>query len=266
MMMDDMLVIKLGGSVVTTPEAPFAVNLAAIRQIVSLLVKAGRPLCVVHGLGSTGRVVLPLYEDNRIAPERSVVANHVQNEFRKLHQQIALEFERLGLRPRSFDPEALFIPEAGEVHHAFLDPVVAAIRRGETPILYGGTLRDVHRAFSILSSDQILEVAAGLFSARSPALWICDTDGVLSGDRRTIARITPQTLPDVWRPDMSADPSGAMENKLRVAIRMAQAGISSALFGLGSLQAVLNSHATSSGPVASEAWTIVSSTDWSRHK
>jgi isopentenyl phosphate kinase len=221
------IVVKLGGAVITGwKHGRPAYDSAATRNLAEVLREAGGPLIVTHGTGTIGRAVLAGYDTTTtISVAREPVAHDVQLTLRRLHHCVIRELRSSGLPARSFDPESVFEISGGRVVWAGLELLRRAVRRGEVPVLSGGTYRTREGEYGILSSDRILEhLAAHLDVDR--VVIATNVDGVLDETRHAvIPELTPDTRGQMWRqPYDERDATGGMTSKVEVCFNLAARG------------------------------------------
>lgn len=227
-----MLIVKLGGSMLTRRAPVRVFDNRWADWLPALLADHGGPLCLTHGLGTFGRDWMPLYDGrSSIDGARSALARTVQADLRALHHHVLACLASIGCPLRSVDPESVFRCHAGEITDGWLGPVSAALAAGEVPVLYGGTVLDDDGSHSVLSSDTIMEFVATRLGA-TEALWLSDVPGVFVDmpDRgRTIAReLGPADLAALSTlGDDDGDVTGGMRGKLRVALRLREHGVAS---------------------------------------
>jgi isopentenyl phosphate kinase len=216
-----LLVVKLGGSIVTRRDGRCRYDSETVRRLGAVLAAAEQPLALVHGLGSLGRAYLPLY-DGRILRDRGI-GYALQLEFLKLHHLVLTDLEDAGLAVAALDAQTVFAHRAGSVLSSSLDPVHRRIAERRVPVLHGGTFRDVEGRFSVLSSDEIAEqLTRGL---NGQLIWVTDVDGVMRSQDEVMPVLTAGNQREMMRIDYDgADLTGGMSNKVRISLRLAEAG------------------------------------------
>lgn len=221
-------VAKIGGALITRRDVPFQVAEERMtrlaREIASVPVDG---LVLVHGLGSFGRAVMPLYDGNRIRRSRSQLGRRVQGLLAELQDRFTDCLDAAGVPVSPLDAGTVFAVRAGEVLTVAAETLRAHLAAGRVPLLCGGTVLSVDGDFSIVSSDRMTVELARALQARA-VVWATDVDGVLDRDGRLLRSIDDASLHRMWRPAaVDDDPSGAMHGKVAEALRLATCGIDS---------------------------------------
>ena len=207
--MNDLVFVKLGGSVITDktrPETPRPETIARLAGEVAAAL-AARPalrLVVGHGSGSFGHVAA------QRAGTRSGV--HSAADWRgfvevaaaaaRLNRLVTELFLAAGVPVWSLQPSASAWCRGGELVSLELLPVEWALSRGLVPLVYGDVALDDLQGGTIISTEQIL---AYLARRIRPARMVLagEVDGVFEADplrepgARPIAEITAANWPEV---------------------------------------------------------------------
>jgi len=100
-----MILIKLGGSIITNKEKPLTANRLAIRRITSSLRKIKEPLIVVHGGGSYGHYWSVKYDMHTKPSKYSIKGvSVVKNSMVELNRIILQSFLESNLTPYCLPP------------------------------------------------------------------------------------------------------------------------------------------------------------------
>ena len=107
-----MILVKLGGSIITNKEKPLTANRSLIRRITSHLRKVEEPLIVVHGGGSYGHYWSVKY-DMHTKPSRYSIKgiSLVKNSMVELNQIILESFLESNLRPYCLPPSDFMLAD-----------------------------------------------------------------------------------------------------------------------------------------------------------
>src|SRR5438094_8496576 len=105
-----MILIKLGGSIITNKEKPLTANKPTIRRLTSHLRRIKEPLVVVHGGGSYGHYWSVKY-DIHTKPSRYNIkgVSVVKNSMVQLNRIILESFLESNLRPYCLIPSDLML-------------------------------------------------------------------------------------------------------------------------------------------------------------
>jgi isopentenyl phosphate kinase len=179
-----LIVLKLGGSVITKKERPMTPDMESIRRLAEEVAEAKtQGLIVVHGGGSFGHTVAKQYSIAEGLTSRDQTIG-----FSRTHQAM-VELNRLVINALldnsvpsvSVTPSSFVIMEGGRIALFSFDVVRLLVELEMIPVLYGDAALDRERGFSILSGDQIASfLAAGLGASR--LVFGVDVDGVCTSD------------------------------------------------------------------------------------
>jgi isopentenyl phosphate kinase len=221
--LESMLLVKLGGSVVTEKGKLRTARRPAIRRLAAELAAVRQPLLVVHGAGSFGHILASrhrLNEGGSTAAKRSAAAR-VQADVRDLDHLVVEALNEVRLAAAPIPPSAVVSLDDGVVSSMDLTPFLEFASMGFTPVTFGDVVRDMRRGFSVCSGDLLmLELARAFRPDR--AVFAADVDGLFTADpkRRRDARL----LVEVSRADLSkieftpasrTDVTGSIEGKVR---------------------------------------------------
>ena len=230
-----MQILKLGGSVVTKKETPMAADHDNIVRLAEEIKAAWpTPLVVIHGGGSFGHPVAKRYGiAEGFTSERQVIG------FTRTHQaMVALNtivVDALldeGIPAISVAPSSFIATTDGRMSGGGFDNVGRIVVKGMLPVLYGDTVIDRTRGFSILSGDQ-LAVGLAVSMGASRLIFGVDVDGVytsnpkLSPQARLIDRLSLEKLEGFVEigKALTTDVTGGMLGKVSEAGAAVEAGI-----------------------------------------
>src|SRR5207249_2028072 len=187
-----MLLVKLGGSVVTEKAHLRTPRPAAIHRLARELASVRQPLLVVHGAGSYGHILASRHRLNEggSRPARRAAAARVQADVRELDALVVGALNRTGLSAVPIPPSAVLSLDDGRVSTMDLTPFLEFASMEFTPVTFGDVVRDVRRGFSVCSGDlMMLELARAFRPDR--AVFAADVDGLFTADpkRRRTARL-----------------------------------------------------------------------------
>ncbi len=160
MLLEELALIKLGGSVATFKERPLAANLEAIDGISRALTQVRLPVIVVHGGGSFGHYWSVKYDMHTKSANYDLHGVSIVHESMiALNQIIVNSMIRAGLNPYGLPSMALTTGH---------DPVVAKIKqiyemsRSKLiiPITFGDIVHVEGTKYSILSGDALMTILA----------------------------------------------------------------------------------------------------------
>lgn len=236
----DLLLIKLGGSVITHKGRPRTVRRQRLGRIAGELAAAlattGAGAIVGHGSGSFGHVVAARYGVHRgIQGARgAMAAARTQSEAAQLHRTVVEALIGAGLPAWSVSPSSTMVTDAGAVRSFAVEPVGLALDAGMLPVTHGDVVVDGVRGAAICSTENaLLAIARGLIAGGvtpSRALWFGDTDGVWDAGGQRLERVSLSDrdglLAEVGGASVT-DVTGGMHHRLEAAFALAELGIES---------------------------------------
>ena len=231
--MEKMIVLKLGGSVITDKEKEFTVS-DSLRRIAREIKKARSELIIVHGGGSFGHAVASKYKIHLGA--RKEINNQLlgfcltQKAMQDLNNKVIAALLSEGIPAFTVQP---FITMNGKVIEEFpVDGIKNALDLKIIPVLYGAPVADKKQRFAILSGDDIVSYLAEKFRPEKVILAV-DVDGVYDKDPKTnpdaklIRILTEKKYRGLMFPKTSTDVTGGMDKKLKEALKLSKLGIES---------------------------------------
>src|SRR5881397_2793629 len=196
-----MLLVKLGGSVVTEKAHLRTPRPAAIHRLARELASVRQPLLVVHGAGSYGHILASRHRLNEggSRPARRAAAARVQADVRELNALVVGALNRTGLSAVPIPPSAVLSLDDGRVSTMNLTPFLEFASMEFTPVTFGDVVRDLRRGVSICSGDlMMLELARAFRPNR--AVFAADVDGLFTADPKL--RRSALLLESVGRKDL----------------------------------------------------------------
>jgi len=237
------VLVKLGGSLITDKTRPGVARRAVIRRLareLSTLSKRARGarLLVGHGSGSYGHAEASHggLTPGADARRRLDAIARTQLRAAELHRLVVAALADAGAQPFSFSPSSFLKADGGRVVSRFVEPIFAALDRGFLPVVYGDVVLDDRRGAMIVSTEELFLMLAkeakerGIPVAR--AVWLGETDGVHDRDGDPIASLTAAGAVRVSRRVNGAsgiDVTGGMALRLRTAGALAAAGVPSSI-------------------------------------
>ena len=238
-----LVLVKLGGSLITDKARPRVARHAAIRRLArELAAVAKNPraprLVVGHGSGSFGHAaaarggLIPGADATR---SLDAIAR-TQRAASDLHRIVIAALADAGARPFSLAPSSFLYAAGGRVTGLFAEPILKALDLGLLPVVYGDVVLDARRGAVIVSTEELFQVLVKAAARRgrpvSRAVWLGETDGVRDRDGCTIARLSAAEAHRTARRVTGAsgtDVTGGMALRLRAAGALAKSGVVSAI-------------------------------------
>ncbi len=223
-----MLLVKLGGSVLTDKARLRTPRRTSIARLTRELTKAVDDLIVVHGAGSFGHILARRYRlDGPASRRKARGAAFVQRDVRTLDALVVDGLLDAGLAPVALPPSAVLSLEGGRVAAFDARCFVDYGSLGFTPVTFGDVVRDRSRGVAVCSGDVLmLELAKALRPKR--AVFVADVDGLFTSDpkgHRTaelLRTVRSEDLPSIEMGRASgSDVTGGIEGKIHRMLEIA---------------------------------------------
>jgi len=223
-------VIKLGGSVVTSDDAPGLFDAGTVDRLADELLSAGEGTILVHGTGRVGKppALEHGYVDTGMLPrEKRAVALDIRRRIADLNHAVMHVLLARGLPVVRVDPVLAFDGNlAGPRGKGVIAQIRGLIDGGFVPVLHGDFVPCSDGSVRVLSSDHIMFVLARVLAPRR-VIFLTDVDGVfrsegIGGGRALLERLSAANAGEM-RADASDgdDVSGGMAKKVAHALDVA---------------------------------------------
>ena len=154
-----MILIKLGGSVITDKTRYRTFNAGRVMRLCQEIKDSGESVIIVHGAGSFGHMLAKEYALNEGFKDHSQISAvaKVCYDVRDLNAMIVKALNDVGLPAVSVPTGSCFMMDDREL--ILDDPKVltAMFDKGIMPVMFGDVVMDKKWGFSICSGDQIME-------------------------------------------------------------------------------------------------------------
>lgn len=233
------ILIKLGGSLITNKSRPFTFQEAIIRNLAIQIKEVidERPdltLIIGNGGGSFPHFPAIKYQMKEgIKNEKQKYGFClVQDAAAQLNRIIINAFLRKKIKAISFNPSSSLICQDGKIKTFYLDSLLGFLDLGLIPVLYGDIVFDKNKGSKILSTEVLLNFLAlklkqkGFFVEKIIHNGV--TKGVLDDEGKVIKKITKKNfsqIEKVLKVTAGFDVTGGMRHKIREALEIAQCGI-----------------------------------------
>ncbi len=182
----ELVVLKLGGSVITDKRRPFSLNHEVIRRLGLEISEAAddNPVIIVHGGGSYAHPLAKKYSVAEGFKDELHLRGFVETSMavRKLSLDVVSYLVDGGLSAVSIPAAAIFITRSGKIMSCNLEPLFSAMRIRVTPVTSGDVVFDRDIGFTVLSGDAIASYLAIRLRAKR-LIYVIDVDGVYVRDR-----------------------------------------------------------------------------------
>ncbi len=231
------LVVKIGGSVITNKRKKFSINEQIIDRISEELAETKENFILVHGGGSFGHPLAEKYNISSGYQSKDQLMGFAKTHqaMEELNSKLVNSLLKVGVPVFPVQTSACTIVKNGEITHLETKNIEKLLELGIMPILYGDCIPDLKKGMTILSGDQLVAFIARKLNVKR-VIFGTDIDGVFTMDpkKNKEAEIISEITPEKWK-EISAsvnfastgDVTGGMKNKVEVLINLAKDGIKS---------------------------------------
>ena len=217
-----MILIKLGGSIITNKEKPLSARRKTIDNILKQIRKIKEPKIIVHGGGSYGHYWSVKY-DMHTKPAKYDLkgVSVVKNSMIALNKIILDMAVKNRLNPYSLPPTD-FMSGNRSIKSKILT-INDIAKSGLTPITYGDALWYGQKKSYILSGDVIMTALAKVLKPRL-SIFALNVDGVYSNMKsKKLIYDFKKEKPSISTNKM--DVTGGMTRKITEAVKMSRSGL-----------------------------------------
>ncbi len=217
-----MILIKLGGSIITNKEKPLSPRKKSIDKIVRALKKIDEPIIVVHGGGSYGHYWSVKYNMHTKPANYNIHGvSVVKNSMVELNKIILDSFLKNKLNPYCLPPTDFIFGNK---------PIIKKVKEIEKiaktnliPITFGDALWFGKKKSYILSGDRIMSVLANILKPRL-CVFVLNVDGLYSDPKtKKLIRELKGEKPLILK--SSKDVTGGMKRKVDEATKISKNGM-----------------------------------------
>jgi isopentenyl phosphate kinase len=225
--MQGLVLIKLGGSVVTFKGKPLTPNIDAIGGISHILNQLKAPVVIVHGGGSFGHYWSVQYDmHTKPASYDTRGVSVVHESMVALNQIVVNSMLHEKLNPFGVPP-AVFTTAGHEPILAKIKQIGTIANSNVMPVTYGDVVHVQGSKYSILSGDAIMTLLAKVLRP-AKVIFATDVDGIYKDmyDKELLHEITVAEKKSVkFSNTVVADITGGMQRKVIEAFKIASTGI-----------------------------------------
>lgn len=199
--MKSLIIIKLGGSVITykeskTPKVRITEILRLAVEVAQLVKSEKYRIIIVHGAGSFGHPIAKkysLHKGMKTAEQRLAYSQALQNMI-KLNGIITESLLTKSIPVVGLAPQDFVVQKEGNFKGFDFQIIENYLQRGLVPVLFGDGVLDDKWGCSILSGDTIVSYLANKLKAKE-VVFLSDIDGIFDED----PKINPQAklIPEV---------------------------------------------------------------------
>ncbi|MBI2010494.1 MAG: isopentenyl phosphate kinase family protein [Candidatus Chisholmbacteria bacterium] len=233
------VLVKLGGSLITDKTKPFTVRKAVLERVLKEVAEIFKEhkggLVLGHGAGSFGHVVAEKYEAvlGNKGKGGTQGAAEVRLAAAELNRIVVEKLVSFGVPAVALSPSSCVVAREGRIISFGLDPVREMLERGFLPVTYGDVVMDETRGWTIASTEKVLgALALGLKKNFKVELVVhCGvTGGVEDAERNVIERITVKNFGSykhLMNGAAGVDVTGGMLHKVEESLALVKEGVES---------------------------------------
>jgi isopentenyl phosphate kinase len=233
---NDLIIIKLGGSVITFKEKPLTPNYPTIEKMANIVKQLRKryKIIIVHGGGSFGHYWSLKY-DMHTQPftYQDEGVSRVRESMIKLNHIIVEKFISCGLKPFCIHASS-FVFNNLPCKERVLDMVEMIENNNIIPITYGDVIHTSKGNFSILSGDTLMNILSvnlnpkfSIFTTNVDGIYATLKNGnllsnIIINENNELLTTTDNKIEFS---NMSFDVTGGMKRKISESINIVQSGI-----------------------------------------
>jgi len=222
-----MILIKLGGSIITDKTQYRTFNGDAVRRLCKEIKDSGAETMIVHGAGSFAHVLAKKHSlrDGFVSEEQVPAVAKVQYDARELNLLVVNELLHAGIPAVPIPPGSCFMMDNGRLMLDDPEVLLSASRIGIMPVTFGDVVFDRSTGFNICSGDQMMEVLCDVFDPEL-VVFVSDVDGLFDKDpksdpdARLLTEVTSELLRGVSSDSTVDDVTGGVRAKVEAMLRM----------------------------------------------
>jgi isopentenyl phosphate kinase len=231
--MKELVLIKLGGSVITDKSREFTSKENNILRLAKEIKGAQKvfkgKLIIGHGGGSFPHAPASKYQTKKgLINNKSLIgAGLVEDAARKLNMIVVGNFLSQNLPVFTFSPSSFLISDTLVCSKSYLDSLIKALEVGIIPIVYGDVVMDKSLGVTIFSTEKTLSVIAHKLNKdyKIRMIYVTNVNGVYDNKGKTIPLITNKNFNQIKTSILGSggiDVTGGMLHKVEEALLLAK--------------------------------------------
>lgn len=239
--MKKIIMIKLGGSVITHKDIPLSLNKPVLSRLVREVAAAIKALpdtrfIIGHGQGSFAHVPASKYKTKEgfINDESRYGMAVVLDSVAELNRIVVHELLEADVCAAAVRPSNSIMTNNKEYASSYFDIIEGYLKESLVPVVCGDVLFDQEKGCSIWSTEEVLTFYSHQLKERGwdvqNVIHVTDVEGVLDEHGNTIEKVSPQDLEKIGQYVGQArgfDVTGGMMLKLKQSVDLANIGITS---------------------------------------
>lgn len=217
-----MILVKLGGSIITNKEKPLSARMVTIAKIAAQLRRIKEPIIIVHGGGSFGHYWSVKYDMHTKPAKYSIRGvSVVKNSMVELDRIVLEIMEKNRLNPYCLPPTDFMSGNKPIINK--VREIGKIAKSGLIPVTFGDALWYGNSKSYILSGDKIMSILAKHLRPRL-SIFVLNVDGLYS-DLKTKKLIRDMKGESFSAMDIPMDVTGGMSRKVQEATAISKMGL-----------------------------------------
>jgi isopentenyl phosphate kinase len=232
-----MIIIKLGGSVITDKTKECTFKTETMDKLARSIKKANKQTIIVHGAGSFGHILAKEYELNegykRLKQIKGFSLTH--EKVQTLNLLVLKSLQEHDIPAVSISPHSSVKLNNHKLQKMDYGIFEEYLDKKFTPITFGDVVLDKTLGFSICSGDLLIQALSKHFKPEK-VVFVIDEDGIFSANpkidkkAKLIQKTTIKELKTLTiSADAHADVTGGMAGKIKIIKKIAKSGIETIL-------------------------------------
>ena len=180
----NIIILKLGGSLLTDKNSPFSIREDVVRDSIRQIIDAKEKIILIHGGGSFGHPLAKKYKIingfNSSVPYQVLSLTETHHSMNNFNSFLIKNFLDMKYPALSIQASNIFVKDSQKILTSSMEIILTMLDIDILPILYGDIIFNKKGSFSIISGDQIiLELCKKLDRYRiSKVVFTMETDGI----------------------------------------------------------------------------------------
>lgn len=224
--MKDLILVKLGGSVITDKSKPYIARIDTIQKLakeIKNFKNKNTDLIIGHGGGSFPHVPASKYQIQKglINKDSLWGLSLTADAAIQINRIVVSEFLKLKMPVLSFAPLSFIYDKK-----IMLGPIKKALELGITPLIYGDVIMNKKQGFEIFSTERSIDILAIKLSKsykKIKVTFFTDTNGVYDDKGKIIPLITLNNFGEIKKylqGSSNIDVTGGMIHKVEESLKL----------------------------------------------
>lgn len=235
--MKPIILIKIGGSLITDKSKPYTLKEKALHIICEEIKKAqslNKQLIIGHGGGSFAHVPAKKYQTQEGLKNEGSLRGvaEVANAAAKLNRIVINKMLEVGINALSVSPLSIMVADNKELKDIFSESIEQLLDKNLLPVLYGDQVMDKKTGCTIFSTEKVLGYVAMHLKEKGyqieRIIHCGKTNGVYDVDGNTVEMINSENFNNYKESldgSSGVDVTGGMIHKVEETLKLAQKGI-----------------------------------------